>query len=341
MVARFGRVRALPLVLVGRILVRLSGVWVPAVGLLGVVAVGVGAGTAVALLGGIVTNAPSSGGLGIVGQLPEVDGIDGGAEFLDPPPADSGSAVTAPKASTISDGAAIPATMLAAYRHAADQINGWAAGCHLPVALLAAIGKVESDHAHGGDVDGRGNTRILIFGPTLDGTHGTASVLATDGGRWTGDPVWDHAMGPMQFLPSSWKKWGVDGNGDGTASPHNVYDATLTAARYLCAAGGDLVTSQGVRAAILAYNPSEQYLWVVLAWMRAYAADTVAVPDMPWAAARSRLPPPTPPQPGSRPAASSTSSPPRPGEAAPSGQPSPSPSSSPLPTLFTRPSATA
>ena len=45
------------------------------------------------------------------------------------------------------------------------------------------------------------------------------------------------AVGWMQFLPSTWKEWGVDANGDGIADPYNPVDAIFTAARYLHAAG--------------------------------------------------------------------------------------------------------
>jgi len=58
---------------------------------------------------------------------------------------------------------------------------------------------------------------------------------------------------------------GVDANGDGAADPFNVNDAALAAARYLCAAGGDLRSSAGQVAAVLAYNYSDEYVAQVLA----------------------------------------------------------------------------
>src|SRR5207344_1846791 len=87
----------------------------------------------------------------------------------------------------------------------------------------------------------------------------------------------DRAVGPMQFIPSTWAGWGVDGNGDGIADPFNIYDAAAAAADYLCAAGGDLRTSAGQQRAIMAYNASTSYLSIVLSYEAAYAAGVPGV----------------------------------------------------------------
>jgi hypothetical protein len=68
------------------------------------------------------------------------------------------------------------------------------------------------------------------------------------------------AVGWMQFLPSTWKEWGVDANGDGVADPYNPVDAIFTAARYLHAAGA----SSNVSNAIFAYNHATWYVQSVL-----------------------------------------------------------------------------
>jgi hypothetical protein len=68
------------------------------------------------------------------------------------------------------------------------------------------------------------------------------------------------AVGWMQFLPSTWKQWGVDANGDGVADPYNPVDAIFTAARYLHAAGA----SSNLSRAILAYNHAGWYVQSVL-----------------------------------------------------------------------------
>ena len=68
------------------------------------------------------------------------------------------------------------------------------------------------------------------------------------------------AVGWMQFLPSTWKQWGVDANGDGVADPYNPVDAIFSAARYLHAAGA----SNNLSDAILAYNHADWYVESVL-----------------------------------------------------------------------------
>src|ERR1035437_6869324 len=68
------------------------------------------------------------------------------------------------------------------------------------------------------------------------------------------------ARGRMEFLPSTWKSWGVDANGDGVADPYNPVDAIFTAARYLHAAGA----SQNLSSAIYAYHHANWYVQSVL-----------------------------------------------------------------------------
>jgi soluble lytic murein transglycosylase-like protein len=68
------------------------------------------------------------------------------------------------------------------------------------------------------------------------------------------------AVGWMQFLPSTWRRWGVDASGDGVADPMNPADAIYSAARYLQAAG----IQHDVRRAIWAYNPLASYVNMVL-----------------------------------------------------------------------------
>jgi len=64
------------------------------------------------------------------------------------------------------------------------------------------------------------------------------------------------AIGWMQFLPETWKQYGVDGNGDGVKDPYNPVDAIFGAARFLHAAGA----SQNLRGAIFAYNNANWYV---------------------------------------------------------------------------------
>jgi hypothetical protein len=171
--------------------------------------------------------------------------------------------------------AGIPATVLDAYRRAEASLAHANPGCRLTWPLLAGIGKIESNHARHGDVDARGTMVRPIYGPALDGSPGFARLADPRSGQWA------RAAGPMQFIPSTWQKWGADGSGDGTVDIQNVYDSTESAGRYLCAADRDLNTGAGLRGAILAYNNSEDYLNKVTAWMRAYSAGSFAVPDEP------------------------------------------------------------
>jgi Transglycosylase SLT domain len=68
------------------------------------------------------------------------------------------------------------------------------------------------------------------------------------------------AVGWMQFLPSTWRRWGVDANGDGVADPYNPVDAVFSAARYLHAAGA----SSNLGRAVFAYNHASWYVQSVL-----------------------------------------------------------------------------
>lgn len=148
----------------------------------------------------------------------------------------------------------------AAYQKAADALSD---RCHLPSALLMAIGEVESSSLRGRRLDTDHDVVPPVVGPALAGGR-FAAIRDTDGGRLDGDPVWDRAVGPMQFIPGTWRLWGADGNGDGVADPQNVEDAALAAGRYLCAGGRDLSRPADLEAAILSYNHSRQYLAAVL-----------------------------------------------------------------------------
>jgi membrane-bound lytic murein transglycosylase B len=175
--------------------------------------------------------------------------------------------------------AGIPMTVLDAYRKAAQRTNLAQPGCHIPVELIAAIGKVESGHARGGRVDAAGTMLEPILGPTLSGGP-FAAIGDTDGGELDGDTTWDRAVGPMQFIPGTWARWRADGNADGHADPQNAYDASLAAGGYLCAGGRDLATPAGLDAAVLSYNNSAAYLSLVRSWMSVYQRGTLAVADI-------------------------------------------------------------
>ncbi|MGW2346807.1 lytic transglycosylase domain-containing protein [Streptomyces sp. NPDC001661] len=205
------------------------------------------------------------------------DSASGPDYYTDLPPLDS--PTTSPdKGAKGGDDSGIPATVLDAYKKAAAEIGTTKPGCNLDWQLLAAIGKVESGQANGGDVDADGNTLHAITGPPLDG-NGFAKITDTDGGSYDGDTVHDRAVGPMQFIPSTWEWAGRDGNGDGKKDPNNVYDAALAAGHYLCRADRDLSNAWDLNKAILSYNNSSDYLAKVLAWLEHYRKHSHSVPD--------------------------------------------------------------
>ncbi|MEB3965598.1 lytic transglycosylase domain-containing protein [Streptomyces kunmingensis] len=172
----------------------------------------------------------------------------------------------------------IPATVLDAYKKAEAELATSKPGCNLPWQLLAAIGKVESGQARGGNVDANGTTIKQIRGPALNG-QGFALIEDTDGGNYDGDTAHDRAVGPMQFIPSTWEWAGRDGNADGKKDPNNVYDAALAAGHYLCRYNWDLSNAADLNKAILSYNNSSEYVALVLRWLEYYRKGVHEVPN--------------------------------------------------------------
>ncbi len=176
----------------------------------------------------------------------------------------------------------IPAAALAAYQRSAQVIGSADASCNLTWELVAAIGRVESDHGrYGGNVLGDdGKSRPGIYGIPLDGSNGTAEIRDTDAGQYDDDPVFDRAVGPMQFIPSTWSVVGVDGDGDGARDPQDIDDAALASAVYLCSGDEDLSTYGGQKASVYRYNHSQEYVDLVIAIMNAYLdGDYSPVPN--------------------------------------------------------------
>jgi membrane-bound lytic murein transglycosylase B len=134
----------------------------------------------------------------------------------------------------------IPARALVAYGNAELVLRSVKPKCRLSWATLAGIGRIESHHGqYGGAVLGAdGRPSKPIIGVPLGGSPGVKAIGDTDGGRLDGDPSTDRAVGPMQFIPSTWAKYASDGNED-VADPRQIDDAAFAAARYLCANGRD------------------------------------------------------------------------------------------------------
>lgn len=178
--------------------------------------------------------------------------------------AGAGSAAASVTVSSPSDEAVadIPSLLLQLFIAEAQQCDG------LPWTVMAGISKVESDHGRfaGASIGPEGVARPLIIGIALDGSNGTARIPDTDDGSLDGDTVWDRAVGPFQFIPSSWRIFGTDRNGDGIADPHNIHDAVAAMRRHLCPDGRIV----DIEAAILDYNRSDEYVDAVLEWADAY-----------------------------------------------------------------------
>lgn len=161
------------------------------------------------------------------------------------------------------EAAEIPPKLRQVYREASERCPG------LPWQLLAAIGWHESHHGGAGFDDETGWPKNDIVGPALDGRPGFAAI--SDAASADG---WAHALGPMQFLPATWRRWAVlaprrtprHPGEEVRADPQNAWDAAHTAARYLCG-GRDAIGD--LHAAVLSYNRSESYFDAV--WSKAIA----------------------------------------------------------------------
>jgi hypothetical protein len=155
----------------------------------------------------------------------------------------------------------IPLPTMQAYGYA-ELITATASPiCQLRWTTLAGIGKVES--AHGQDhatLAPDGSALPPIIGAPLDGQGDRMKIPDTDGGTLDLDRTWDHAVGPMQFIPSTWARYGADADGDGVANINNVNDAALAAARYLCAGNRNLSIAGDWWAAIMSYNAVQAYI---------------------------------------------------------------------------------
>ena len=164
------------------------------------------------------------------------------------------------------EGVDFPLVALDAYYRGAETVAAENPSCGVRWWALAGISRVEGRHGTfgGAHLEADGDVSSPIFGIPLP------AVGETDGGLLDGDPTVDHAVGPMQFIPSTWARWGRDGNGDDVADPQNLYDAALSAADYLCASGPGLDGDAGLRRAYFSYNHSDAYVAQVLGYARRY-----------------------------------------------------------------------
>ena len=165
----------------------------------------------------------------------------------------------------------IPVIALEAYAYAARVAEVENPNCHIAWTTLAGIGEVESHHGtyRGAKLSSNGDVSPPIRGVRLDGSGGNLRIVDDAA---PGHDGLARAMGPMQFIPETWRLYGVDAHNDGRLSPDNIDDAALTAAGYLCWSGKDLATPSGWLTALRAYNDSSDYARAVRDWAAAYAA---------------------------------------------------------------------
>jgi membrane-bound lytic murein transglycosylase B len=172
----------------------------------------------------------------------------------------------------------IPRLASISYQRAASTQAHDAPTCGLSWEILAGIGLVESDHGRGG---GAGNQRWsgiaspAILGPLLNGQDGFPVIKDTDHGVLDANLSFDRAVGPMQFLPATWREYNPVTSGAAAPNPENISDAAFAAARYLCASDVDLRTPTGLIDALYGYNHSFAYVMNVVTAAQRYAEGTL------------------------------------------------------------------
>ena len=164
----------------------------------------------------------------------------------------------------------LPAVAYIAYRDAAAGAGVAHPACKLSAAVLAGVGRISSGHGRnqGSTLDHLGRVD-----PPLRGIRG-GRAADTDQGTIDGDPGSDRAVGPMQLSPATWAAHATDGDGDGTANPDDLFDASATTAEVLCAPGTALDTFVPLDRATRALLGESQQSTVALGTARRYARTT-------------------------------------------------------------------
>lgn len=175
------------------------------------------------------------------------------------------------------DATGIPRRALEAYAGASVEVAARYPDCRIGWNTVAGIGAVESLHGiyQQSHIEPNGQVNPHILGPALNGAQGVMAIKDTDGGALDSDTRWDRAVGPLQFIPSTWSYIGQDGNADGVKDPHNIDDAALTAAVYLCQNQRDMSTNAGWQQGVLSYNRSADYAHRVARYAEDYRAATL------------------------------------------------------------------
>ncbi|WP_309711951.1 lytic murein transglycosylase [Pseudolysinimonas sp.] len=172
----------------------------------------------------------------------------------------------------------IPERALGAYVGAALAKAASMPECGLSWNTIAGIGATESDHGrHGGsEVGSDGTVSPPIYGVPLAGGEGIEHIPDSDGGALDGDSEFDRAVGPFQLIPQTWRNWHTDASGDGVEDPHNIDDAAMATANYLCRVSIGIDTEQGWIAAVSGFNSPQSYRDTVARYAVRYAEATSA-----------------------------------------------------------------
>jgi len=220
---------------------------------------------------GATTAAPDPGGAPTAFPTAELTGV---------PVAGREAAKLAPWALPLSVKVQIPQTALEAYGYAQWVVEQTQPNCRLSWTTLAAIGKVESNHgrANGATLTADGRAFPPIIGDPLDGQAGRRLIRDTDSGSLDNDGIYDRAVGPMQFIPGTWRSWAMDADSNGMTDPNDLDDAALSAAKYLCANGRDLSAATGWWEAVLSYNNLQSYANAVFDAANAYGQQSRNTP---------------------------------------------------------------
>ncbi|MFC7547345.1 lytic murein transglycosylase [Plantactinospora sp. GCM10030261] len=170
----------------------------------------------------------------------------------------------------------VPPVAMQAYGYAELVVGRTTPGCSLTWPTLAAIGKVESDHGAVNQslLQPDGTVQPPIIGLPLDGKGDRQRIADTDLGELDGDRQFDRAVGPMQFIPSTWRTSGVDADNDGRKDPQDIDDAALAAANYLCANGRNLSIPEDWWRAVLSYNDVQPYAQAVYETANRYGSQS-------------------------------------------------------------------
>ena len=152
-----------------------------------------------------------------------------------------------------------------AYRHAAALVDAADPACNVDWALVAAIGKVESNHGTyaGNGIDDLGTVRPGIYGLPLNGRNDTATIPTSTAAPWTATHS-GTARSARWSIPTTWASSASTATATAPRTRQNITDAATATAVYLCLGPGDLTQPSDPRSAVLRYNQSDAYVQQVV-----------------------------------------------------------------------------